>query len=127
MTKKVEKTTLYGLLFRNLFSDYFSKNPPCSVTKTPVTPPSIRALVEIKMIMGAFVKATRRKLSATKSKQVANKDMKSLDIKFNTLFKLFTNHLLKKIPLPTLVTLTVAEDGRVGRRFERRRKITRVQ
>ena len=98
-------------------------------TKVPVKTRKIRPSVmycfaehKLRFKTECFVKATRRKLSATKPKQVT-----SLDIKFNTLFKLFTNHLLKKIPLPTLVTLTVAEDGRVGRRFERRRKITRVQ
>ena len=100
--------------------------PPTKVpVKTRKTRPSVMycfAEHKLRFKTECFVKATRRKLSATKSKQVT-----SLDIKFNTLFKLFTNHLLKKIPLPTLVTLTVAEDGRVGRRFERRRKITRVQ
>ena len=100
--------------------------PPTKVpVKTRKTRPSVMycfAAHKLRFKTECFVKATRRKLSATKSKQVT-----SLDIKFNTLFKLFTNHLLKKIPLPTLVTLTVTEDGRVGRRFERRRKITRVQ
>ena len=100
--------------------------PPTKVpVKTRKTRPSVMCCFaehKLRFKTECFVKATRRKLSATKSKQVT-----SLDIKFNTLFKLFTNHLLKKIPLPTLVTLTVAEDGRVGRRFERRRKITRVQ
>ena len=100
--------------------------PPTKVpVKTRKTRPSVMycfAEHKLRFKTECFVKATRRKLSATKSKQVT-----SLDIKFNTLFKLFTNHLLKKIPLPTLVTLTVTEDGRVGRRFERRRKITRVQ
>ena len=100
--------------------------PPTKVpVKTRKTKPSVMycfAQHKLRFKTECFVKATRRKLSATKSKQVT-----SLDIKFNTLFKLFTNHLLKKIPLPTLVTLTVTEDGRVGRRFERRRKITRVQ
>ena len=100
--------------------------PPTKVpVKTRKTRPSVMccfAAHKLRFKTECFVKATRRKISATKSKQVT-----SLDIKFNTLFKLFTNHLLKKIPLPTLVTLTVAEDGRVGRRFERRRKITRVQ
>ena len=100
--------------------------PPTKVpVKTRKTRPSVMCCFaehKLRFKTECFVKATRRKLSATKSKQVT-----SLDIKFNTLFKLFTNHLLKKIPLPTLVTLTVAEDGRVGRRFERRRKIIRVQ
>ena len=100
--------------------------PPTKVpVKTRKTRPSVMCCFaehKLRFKTECFVKATRRKLSATKSKQVT-----SLDIKFNTLFKLFTNHLLKKIPLPTLVTLTVTEDGRVGRRFERRRKITRVQ
>ena len=105
--------------------------PPTKVpVKTRKTRPSVMccfAAYKLRFKTECFVKATGRKLSATKSKQDTTKDMKSLDIKFNTLFKLFTNHLLKKIPLPTLVTLTIAEDGRVGRRFERRRKITRVQ
>ena len=105
--------------------------PPTKVpVKTRKTRPSVMycfAEHKLRFKTECFVKATRRKPSATKSKQVTNKDMKSLDIKFNTLFKLFTNHFLKKIPLPTLVTLTVTEDGRVGTRFERRRKITRVQ
>ena len=100
--------------------------PPTKVpVKTRKTRPSVMycfAQHKLRFKTECFVKATRRKLSATKSKQVT-----SLDIKFNTLFKLFTNHLLKKIPLPTLVTLTVTEDGRVWRRFERRRKLTRVQ
>ena len=100
--------------------------PPTKVPiKTRKTRPSVMycfAEHKLRFKTECLFKATRRKLSATKSKQVT-----SLDIKFNTLFKLFTNHLLKKIPLPTLVTLTVTEDGRVGRRFERRRKITRVQ
>ena len=38
MTKKVEKTTLYRLFFEICSVTTFSKNPPCSVTKTPVTP-----------------------------------------------------------------------------------------
>ena len=100
------------------------------LVKTRKTRPSVMCCFaehKLRFKTECLVKATRSKLSATKSKQDAKKDMKSLDIKFNTLFKLFTNHLLKKIPLPTLVTLTVAEDGRVGRRFERRRKIIRVQ
>ena len=100
--------------------------PPTKVPiKTRKTRPRVMycfAEHKLRFKTECFVKATRRKLSATKSKQVT-----SLDIKFNTLFKLFTNHLLKKIPLPTLVTLTVTEDGRVWRRFERRRKLTRVQ
>ena len=100
--------------------------PPTKVpVKTRKTRPSVMCCFaehKLRFKTECFVKATRRKLSATKSKQVT-----SLDIKFDTLFKLFTTHLLKKIPLPTLVTLTVTEDGRVGRRFERRRKITRVQ
>ena len=105
--------------------------PPTKVpVKTRKTRPSVMccfAAHKLRSKTECFVKATRSKLLATKSKQDTKKDMKSLDIKFNTLFKLFTNRLLKKIPLPTLVTLTVTEDGRVGRRFERRRKITRVQ
>ena len=39
MTKKVEKTTLYRLFFEICSVTTFSKNPPCSMTKPPVTPP----------------------------------------------------------------------------------------
>ena len=39
MTKKVEKTSLYRVYLRNLFSDTFFKNPDCSVTQTPLPPP----------------------------------------------------------------------------------------
>ena len=39
MTKKVEKITLYRLFFEICSVTTFSKNPPCLVTKSPVTPP----------------------------------------------------------------------------------------
>ena len=38
MTKKVEKTSLYRVYLRNLFSDTFFKNSDCSVTQTPLAP-----------------------------------------------------------------------------------------
>ena len=57
MTKKVEKNTLYRLLFRNLFSDHFLEIPSCSVTKPSVTPSSMHSLISIKdEIAGPWLK-----------------------------------------------------------------------
>ena len=47
MTKEVEKTTLYRLLFEICSVTTFFKNPVYSVTKPSVTPSSIRALIKI--------------------------------------------------------------------------------
>ena len=43
MKKKVEKTSLYRVYLRNLFSDTFFENPDCSVTQYPL-PPSMTSL-----------------------------------------------------------------------------------
>ena len=71
---------------------------------------------------------TQSKEDATEAKP--SKNFEAKDKKFSvigTFFKLVTRGLLKKIALPAIVRLSMAEDSQRGRRAENLVKITRAQ